>query len=158
MCNMDCLNCIHKDCINDSESTLTERDFSKEIDLDIRQDGVIPKSTKYYRENPERCIEYQRKSVNKNKKKVYDRNKKYRDSHQEEIRARNRQYYLENRESILEKAKSNYIPHPLPLKDTQQAQIKRKKSKEYYDKHKEEINRKRREKRRKEKEEKCMLQ
>ena len=148
VCNMDCFNCKFSDCINDDFSSLEERKQSNNIDIQNRQDGSIPRSTKYYREHPERCRAYQLKSINKHRDKVYERNRKYQQEHREEVLAQKRAYYKNNRERILAYQKSKYEPHPRTVIDTPQAESKRQSSKASYYRNREEINRRRREKRR----------
>ena len=159
VCSMDCFNCKFSDCINDGFSSIEERKQSTNIDIQHIQGGYIPQSTKYYREHTDRCREYQLKYIEKNKDKVYARNRKYQKEHREEILEYKRAYYENNRDKILEYRKGKYKPHPRTVIDTPQAEANRQSSRDYYNRNKEEINRKRREKRRKRKEqEKCKLQ
>ena len=157
-CSMNCFECKFKDCINDEAPTLEEREEQRDLDIEHSQDGNVPRSTKYYRNNKDRCREHKRKYVSKNKEKVYERNRKYREEHMEEILAYNKSYYERNRDKFLEYQKSKYTPHPREVINTPQAEAHRNRNKEFYNRNKEEINRKRREKYRLRKEqEKCRL-
>lgn len=159
VCDMNCFNCKFSDCINNDFSSLEERNYSKDIDIQHRQDGHIPRSTKYYRKHPDRCKECQSRSVAKHRDEVYARNKKYYEKHKEEISARKRAYYIENKDKILADRKAKYTPHPIEVIDTPEAEASRQSAKAYYHRNKDEINRRRRERYKKRRElEKCKLQ
>lgn len=174
VCNMDCRNCIYDDCINDSEVlSLAERKMSKDIDTDIIVSrGLIYCSTlhkrqnkdvdpvlyrqaqnrhfhqKYYKVNSEYYKKKGRENYLKHREDRLEQSHKYYQDHKEEILANKKSYYLDNRENILAKRKEKYIPKDKkPLIDTLEAEIKRQREKERYQKNKEEINRKRRERR-----------
>lgn len=46
ICNMNCLNCIHEDCINDKEPSQEEMDYMKYIDEEIIDKDIIGISDK----------------------------------------------------------------------------------------------------------------
>ena len=47
MCDMNCLECVHGDCINNSPATLQERNLSKELDNDCKEVVVVEDMTRY---------------------------------------------------------------------------------------------------------------
>ena len=173
ICNMDCLNCIHSDCINDSDDlTSFERELARENDksiLDSRgitydcqshkrqlkdvEPSLYKKAQrkhfhkKYYLRDPEKHRRLARLSYARNKEKRLDSSHNYYKTHREEILSNKRTYYQEHREKILEKRKKDYVPRERTLIDTPEAELKRQRERERYQKNKEEINRRRKERR-----------
>lgn len=133
-CNMDCLNCIHPKCINNSNTltleeyaSIRERDqeFEKaeaEVDYGVgSRQNRKPYDVKYFKthrkEHLKRCAEYRENNPEKRKETT----KNYRDNNRDAINERARKFYEDNLEEM------------------------RLRKRLYYQEHKEEINRKRRE-------------
>ena len=49
VCNWDCFNCIHSDCINDRAVTQQERERIKKRDINFQSFGTIPPGKKKHR-------------------------------------------------------------------------------------------------------------
>lgn len=112
---------------------------------------------KYYNQDPEKARAKGRENYARNKERHLKRSREYYQENKEEILDQKAGYYLTNREEILKKRKEAYIPHPRKVIDTPEAEAKRLRERERYQKNKEAINAKRREKRRKEKDgKKCI--
>lgn len=157
ICNMDCLNCIHSDCINDSDFlSASERELARELDSDILTFRNTSKEKvqrrqyhkKYYLADPEKHKRLARESYARNKEKRLACSHNYYKTHQEDILSNKKTYYQENREEILAKRKEKYVPRDKrPLIDTPEAELKRQRARESYQRNKEEINRRRKERR-----------
>lgn len=174
ICDMDCLHCKFSDCINDNTVLSTEeRSLSKYIDktvLDSRGVSYNPTNhkrylksvdptlyrkaqnkhfhEKYYNADPEHYRAKGRENYRKHKEACLARSHQYHKEHKEEISAYKKTYYQEHREEILASRKAKYVPKgKRPVIDTPEAEVKRQRERERYQKNKEEINRKRRERR-----------
>ena len=166
---MDCLNCVFSDCINDSDVlTAFEREVARVTDKSIlnsrgltysentrhKSDDLHKKAQrkhfhrKYYLKDPEKHRRLARLSYARNKEKRLASSHNYYKTHREEILSNKKTYYQENREKILEKRKKDYVPRERkPLIDTPEAELKRQRARESYQRNKEEINRRRKERR-----------
>ena len=165
---MDCLNCVFSDCINDSDVlTASEREMARKTDKSIlnsrgltysentrhKSDDLHKKAQrkyfhrKYYLKDPEKHRRLARLSYARNKEKRLASSHNYYKTHREEILSNKKTYYQENREKILEKRKKDYVPRERILIDTPEAELKRQRARESYQRNKEEINRRRKERR-----------
>ena len=79
ICNMDCLNCVHDDCINDS---MTAADYRAEREL---EEYIRPKTLK--------------------EMQIAAKQREYREANREQIAAKQLEYYEANREQIAAKQK-----------------------------------------------------
>lgn len=131
MCDMDCLKCSYKECINNNPATLEERKASSERDKDCHKVTGID-MTRYIHNRVDK-EEYQ-----KARDREYDKKREGTPKRKEQ----KRQQYLRHRDSKLAYQNSYYKNH-------KEECIAR--SKAYYEAHKEEISVKRREKREMEK-------
>lgn len=131
MCDMDCLKCSYKECINNNSATLEERKALSERDKDCHKVTGID-MTRYIHNRVDK-EEYQ-----KARDREYDKKREGTPKRKEQ----KRQQYLRHRDSKLAYQNSYYKNH-------KEECIAR--SKAYYEAHKEEISSKRREKREREK-------
>lgn len=90
MCNRDCFNCVHDDCITDSVS------WDDYCEIESRNKKKYCESDKgqWNARHPNKIKEYKRKYHEKNK---------------EAENAKAREYYYANRDSILERNKLDYV-------------------------------------------------
>lgn len=89
VCNHDCLNCIHDDCINDA---LTHADYLAEREMDLLSGAVDPpKASGKLRAYKKQC-----RLENKEKETEYQR--RYYQEHAEKKKAATRAWYQENKE------------------------------------------------------------
>lgn len=131
MCDMDCLKCSYKECINNSPATLAERKASSERDKECHKvTGIDMTRYIHNRVDKEEYIkarnrEYEMKRAGTPKRKECKRNQYLR--HRKEKLAYQNTYYQNHKEECIARSRA------------------------YYEAHKEEISAKRREKREKEK-------
>lgn len=107
---------------------------------------------KYFKADPEKFRAAGRANYAKHREARIAHNHQYYQENREEILDQKAGYYQTHREEILEKRKQAYVPHPKQVIDTPEAELKRQREKERYQRNKDEINRKRREKRKQKKE------
>lgn len=118
ICNMDCLHCQFSDCINNSDMTLEERQYSKEYETSLKKEiepKIIPElgMRRYIHNRPDkeayvkaRNAEYEEKRKGRAdrlecKKRQYQR-------HKEEKLAYQKSYYEQHKDEILAKQKAKY--------------------------------------------------
>lgn len=89
VCNHDCLNCIHDDCINDA---LTHADYLAEREMDLLSGAVDPPKAS----GKLRAYKKQYRLENKEKETEYQR--RYYQEHAEKKKAATRAWYQENKE------------------------------------------------------------
>lgn len=112
---------------------------------------------KYYSQDPEKARAQSRENYAKHRERYLKYSREYYQKNKEEILDQKAGYYLTNREEILRKRKEAYIPHPREVINTPEAEAKRLRERERYQRNKEAICKKKREKRRKEKDgKKCL--
>ena len=78
MCDMNCLECVHGDCINNSPATLQERNLSKELDNDCKEVVVVEDNKDTIKAKQRAYREANREEINRKKREAYHRKKKER--------------------------------------------------------------------------------
>lgn len=105
-CNMDCLNCIHPDCIND-ELTLEEM---KDANLRDKSATVILSDDpriRWAQLNPDRNRSNKHRHYEENKETYLNRHKAYHQQHRDELNQKRREKYQANREYELARQKAH---------------------------------------------------
>lgn len=132
-CNMECLNCVYKKCVNpNGQITKEEYELSKELDSEFT---LYPDCD---RVKEVRSIALT--SYHKHKHEHIEQRAKYRENNRESIRESNRIYYQNNKEKIAERWKVSYYENHEENKEKNRVRMKN-----YRDSHREEVNRKQRE-------------
>lgn len=118
ICDMKCLECKFKDCINEDDMTLEERSFSKQYETSLKkslQPQVIPElgMQRYIHNRPDkeayikaRNAEYEAKRKGR-PDRVACKKRQYQ-KHREEKLAYQKSYYEKHKEEILARQKANY--------------------------------------------------
>jgi len=117
ICNMDCLHCIHPDCINDQ---LAPEDFraGTERDRESVQDNRDAKA--------QRLADYQKAYYAANREKVADYQKAYRAANREKLAAQQKAYYAANREKVAAQQKAYYAANREKVADQKTIRDRRK--------------------------------
>lgn len=105
LCNRDCFNCVHDDCVldevSDAESLAADR-----RDAEARRENAKSDYYKaYYRANAPRLREKSRAKYKANKERALEYQREYRKTHRERVNARERAYREANREKRRAQAK-----------------------------------------------------
>ena len=94
VCNMDCFNCIHPDCIYDGDASSKESQEAKKRDAEVHKKAKECAGAATYYE--------------RNREKILEKHKVYRATHKEEIKARRKGEYQRNREQRLQYQREYY--------------------------------------------------
>lgn len=135
MCDMNCLECVHGDCINNSPATLQERNLSKELDNDCKEVVVVEDMTRYIHNRIDkedylkaRNKEYEAKR--KGRKDIREQKRKQYQNHREKKLAYQHQYYAEHREEITARQRAEYADNK---------EVFSERNKKYYEEHKDQV-------------------
>lgn len=101
MCNNDCFNCSHPDCINDR---LEAEDFENDYDeVDRQKRLVIERSARYRASHKEILNQRSRDWNNANKERVKETTERWRQENKQRIAANKRRRWAENPEYYRQK-------------------------------------------------------
>ena len=123
VCNHDCLNCIHDDCINDA---LTHADFMAEREIDLLSGAVDPPKAsrklraykKQYRlDNKEKEDKYQREYYQEHAEKKKAATRKWYQANKERAAVYGREYREKNREYFKAYKRAYYQAHKATWND-----------------------------------------
>lgn len=171
ICDMNCLECkFGSDCINDSDMTLEERQFSKQYETSLKKEfepKVIPElgMTRYIHNRPDkeayikaRDREYEEKRKGSTerreaKKRQYQRyrgeklayQKSYYEEHKDEILARQKLVYEKKKDEINAKRREKRREQGIMPKTKMSDEERKERQRLYRLEHREEINRRKRE-------------
>lgn len=101
VCNMDCFNCIHPDCINDAMEAADYRESRA-----LERDYISPKSRK-----EKQIADQKRARQEANKEKIAARSRAYYAANKEQILAQQHAYYAANKEMVNARSREYYKGH-----------------------------------------------
>jgi hypothetical protein len=105
MCNMDCFNCTHDDCINDEPEPIVRHEKST-----YRREAYLKRKARGYKqvkteEQKEASKITRRRYYEKNKERAILQTRLWQKQNKEYLNAKLRKHYAENREECLAKSK-----------------------------------------------------
>ena len=110
VCDRDCLNCIHPDCILDEGPDMAEYRALARMERDLFRSDAQKKAAAYkkayYEANREKLVAYQKAYYEENREKVAAYKKAYYEANREKVAAQQKAYYEANREKIFAQRKA----------------------------------------------------
>ena len=109
ICNGDCFNCIHPDCIRDdirAEDYQFARDAEKEYLISPEQKKLAAKKRAYREAHLDEIKAKKQAYYEANRDEIAVKRRAYYEAHRDEFKAKQRAYYEANRDEIAAKRKA----------------------------------------------------